>query len=58
MGVEISDLIENVQIKFCKKFLKLPTCTFHAFARGECAIYPMYIEYFCRYIKYRIKLTR
>ena len=58
-GFEIAENIENVHIKFCKKFLlKLPTCTFHAFARGECGRYPMYVDYFCRCVKYWIKLTR
>ena len=57
-GFEISEQIENVHINFCKIFLKLPTCTFHVFVRGECGRYPMFIEYFCRCIKYWIKLTR
>ena len=39
-------------------FFKLPQCTFNAFARGECGRYPLYIEYFCRCIKYLFKLTR
>ena len=31
-GFEISDKIENVQDKFCKRFLKLPKNTFHEIA--------------------------
>lgn len=32
-GFEVSDIIENVQNQFYKRFLKLPVHTFHAFAR-------------------------
>ena len=57
-GFEIAENIENVRINFCKTFLNIPTCTFHAFARSECGRYPMYVDYFCRCVKYWIKLTR
>ena len=45
-GFEIAGNIEKVHDQFCKRFLKLPQCTFNAFARGECGRYPLYIEYF------------
>ena len=57
-GFEISDTIENVQDNFCKRFLKLPKNTFHEIARGECGRYPLYVDYYCRCIKYWIRLTR
>ena len=59
-GFEIAGNIENVHDQFCKGFLKLPQCTFNAFARGKYGRYPLhvYIEYFCRCIKYWVKLTR
>ncbi|MEW8544973.1 MAG: reverse transcriptase family protein [Candidatus Thiodiazotropha sp.] len=57
-GFEVSESIERVQYDVCKKFLKLPQCTFNEFARGECGRYPLYVDYFCRCIKYWIKLTR
>ena len=58
-GFEIAGNIEKVHDQFCKRFLKLPQCrAFNAFARGECGRYPLYIEYFCRCIKYWVKLTR
>ena len=57
-GFEISDIIENVQDNFCKRFLKLPQNTFHEIARGECGRYPLYVDYYCRCIRYWIKLTR
>ena len=43
---------------FVKGFLKLPQCIFIAFAMEECGRYPLYEDYFCRCIKYWIKLTR
>ena len=57
-GFEVSDTIENVQNTFCKRFLKLPRNTFHEVARGECGRYPLYVDYYCRCIKYWIKLIR
>ena len=57
-GFEVSNTIENVQDNFCKRFLKLPKNTFHEMARGECGRYPLYVDYYCRCIRYWIKLTR
>lgn len=57
-GFEISETIENVHDQFCKRYLKLPLHTTHILARGECGRYPIYIDYYCRCIKYWIKLTR
>ena len=57
-GFEVSDTIENVQNTFCKRFLKLPRNTFHEVARGECGRYPLYVDYYCRCIRYWIKLIR
>ncbi|MEW8544944.1 MAG: reverse transcriptase family protein [Candidatus Thiodiazotropha sp.] len=57
-GFEYSDIIENVQDRFCKKYLKLPAQTFHAFVRGECGRYPVFVDYVTRCIKYWIRLTR
>ena len=45
-------------INFAKKFVKLPDYNFNAFARGECGSYPLNIDYFCRCVKYWVKLTR
>ena len=57
-GFEVSDTIENVQNTFCKRFLKLPRNTFHEVARRECGRYPLYVDYYCRCIRYCIKLIR
>ena len=45
-GFEIAENIEKVHDQFCKRFLKLPQCTFNAFARGECGRYPLFVDYF------------
>ena len=45
-GFEESSYIENVQNIFCKKYLKLPTCTTNALACGECGRYSLYVDYF------------
>ena len=46
------------KIIFVKKYLKLPTCTTNALACGECGRYPLYVDYFCKCIKYWLRLTR
>ena len=48
----------QIQIQFCKKYLKLPLCTFNAFALGECGRYPLYVDYFTNFIKHWLRLTR
>ena len=57
-GFQESSFTENVQNNFCKKYLKLPVCTTNAFACGECGRYPLYVDYFCKCIKYWLRLTR
>ena len=57
-GFEVSDIIENVQNQFCKRFLKLPVTTYHVLARGECGRYPLFIDYYCKCIRYWIRLIR
>ena len=49
-GCELSNVIENVQNQFCKRFLKLPVNTSHVLARGECGRYPLFIDYYCKCI--------
>ena len=58
LGFEVSDIIENVQNQFCKRFLKLPVTTYHVLARGECGRYPLFIDYYCKCIRYWIRLIR
>ena len=49
MGFDINT--ENISDKFCKtKFLKLPSCTFNAFTRGEYGRLPINYTYVCMYI--------
>ena len=38
--------------------MKLPQQTANIIAREDCGRYPIYIDYYCRCIKYWIKLTR
>ena len=57
-GFEIVVNIQNVHDNFCEKVLKLPPCTLNVFARGECGRFTIYIDYFCRCVKYWVKLTR
>ncbi len=57
-GFEYSPLIENVQNAFCRKYLKLPQNAFHAFAQGECGRYPLCVTYYCRCVKYWVRVTR
>ena len=45
-GFEVSNTIENVQDNF------------QEMARGEYGSYPLYVDYYCRCIRYWIKLTR
>lgn len=54
---EISETIENVQIIFYKKYLKLPNCTLNALAVGECGRYVIDIDYFTRCIKHWLRLV-
>ena len=56
-GFESSCIIESVQDKFCKRFLKLPDHTFHAVVRGECN-FLLIVLLQCKCIKYWIRLTR
>ena len=57
-GYQQSDIIEKVHNKYCRKFLKLPSNTANMFFRGECGRWPLYVDYFCKCIKYWSKLTR
>ena len=51
-GFEISDTIENVQDNIYKKVFEFTQNTFHEIARGECGRYPLYVDYYCRCIRY------
>ena len=46
---EISERIENVQIKVCKKFFKISDMYFSYFARGEWGRHPIYIDFLYMY---------
>ena len=55
---EISERIENVHLKVCKKFFfKFRTCTFHTLLEVN-GVDTLSILNFCICIKYWIKLTR
>ncbi|MEW8545659.1 MAG: reverse transcriptase family protein [Candidatus Thiodiazotropha sp.] len=57
-GYQYSNAVERVHDQFCRKFLKLPSNTANIFVRGECGRWPLYIDYFCKCIKYWIRLMR
>ncbi|MEW8546755.1 MAG: reverse transcriptase family protein, partial [Candidatus Thiodiazotropha sp.] len=57
-GYEYSTPIEKVHDRFCSNFLKLPRYTFAALSRGDVGRMPLCYTYFCKTIKYWIRLTR
>lgn len=57
-GYEYSDPIEKVHDRFCINFLKLPRYTFSVLSRGEVGRMPLCYIYYCKIIKYWIRLIR
>jgi hypothetical protein len=50
--------IENVQLRFCKQVLGVPTNTTDNAVLGECGRFPLMLNYTTRCIKYWLKLLR
>lgn len=57
-GNQYSEIIETVHDQYCRKNLKLPANVAKVFVRGECGRRPLYIVYYCKCIKYWIRLIR
>ena len=57
-GYKYAHIIENVHNQFCCRYLKLYKNTFHSFVRGECGRYPLFVTYYCKCIKYWLRLVR
>ena len=55
-GTHYVDVIEKVQIKFCKYFLGLPGTAANAATLGECGRLPLMVYYIMPCIKYWTKL--
>ena len=57
-GFETYDCIENIQIKFCKYILKLPSSTPNVAVLGECGRYPIKVYSALHFLKYWCKLIQ
>ena len=55
-GYEHSDIIDSVQIVFCKRFLGVNNSTNNCMALGECGRLPLSVTYQTKCIKYWCKL--
>jgi hypothetical protein len=55
-GYKKYDVIEKVQLKFCKFLLGVNSTTNNSAVLGECGRRPLLIQYFCRCIKYWCKI--
>ena len=57
-GFEYSEVIEQVQIQFCKQFLGVNNSVNNSVALGECGRLPLCIAYHVKCIKYWCKLLQ
>lgn len=55
-GTKCHDVIDNVQVKFCKAFLGVGKTTPNCLALSEVGRYPLSVDYKCRAVKYWCKL--
>jgi hypothetical protein len=55
-GYKKYDVIENVQLKFCKFLLGVNSNTTSSAVLGECGRNPLFVKYACRCIKYWCKV--
>ena len=57
-GFEYAEVIEQVQIQFCKQFLGVNNSVNNSVALGECGRLPLCISYHVKCIKYWCKLLQ
>ena len=57
-GCELSNVIENVQNQFFKSFFKVTCKYISCSCQGECGRNQLFIDYYCKCIKYWIRLIR
>ena len=57
-GYEYSDIIENVQLKFCREFLGVNHSVNNCIALSECGRLPLCVIYKTKVVKYWCKLLR
>ena len=57
-GYERQERIERVHTKFCKRVLGVSNNTSNVAVLGECGRYPLFTVYFCKCIKYWLKMLR
>ena len=55
-GYKKYDVIENVQLQFCKFLLGVNSNTTNSAVLGECGRNPLFVKYSCRCIKYWCKI--
>ena len=55
-GIEVKPVIENVQLKYCKKQLGVGSTTPTVAVLGECAVFPIYIQCCVNVIKFWLKI--
>ena len=58
MGLSIFVLLKKYRTNFVEIFWNFQASTANIFIRGECGRWPLYIDYFCKCIKYWVRLTR
>ena len=57
-GSQFADVIENVQVQYCKSFLGVGPTVNDCMALGECGRLPLCTEYYLKIIKYWCKLLQ
>ena len=55
-GYKVYNLIENVQIKFCRQFLGVGSQTPNVAVLGKCGRFPLFVIYYTKCVKYWLKL--
>ena len=57
-GFEKRERIERVHLKFCKYVLGVSAQTTSVAVYGECGRYPLFVVYYCKCIKFWLKITQ
>ena len=55
-GYEVSEYIESIQVKFCKRLLGVRSNTSNSAVLGDCGRLSLSVDYMCKCIKYWFKL--
>ena len=55
-GYEVSEYIESIQVKFCKRLVGVRSNTSNSAVLGDCGRLPLSVIYMCKCIKYWFKL--